>query len=153
MIYGYTKKQNDGFYIVVTDKPTCKIGHLDKVSGPPSARCRPPVPSYRSISARCTEGFPIRTSSLCPLLHRAVWRLKMAMGKQSAVFTQQRNDVSVLFRRLIESAAQAVLFVSVERKKKSRKKKKLRGGRKHIPHTRGRSHDEFSTADRDRQPL
>lgn len=43
----------------------------------------------------------------------------MAMGKQSAAFREQRNDASVLFRRLIESAAEAVLFVSIERKKKA----------------------------------
>lgn len=106
-------------------RPTCKSDHLGKASGPPSARCRPLVFSYRSISARCIEGFPSRTSSRCPLSHRAVWRLKMAMGKQPAVFTERHNNLSVLSRRLMETAAEAVLFVSVQRKEE---KKSRRGG-------------------------
>lgn len=39
------------------------------------------------------------------------------------LFTQQRNDGSVLFRPLIEIATEAVLFVSLERKQKAVKKK------------------------------
>lgn len=52
------------------------------------------------------------------------------------LYAQQRNDASVLFRRLIESAAEAVLFVSVERKQKAVKKKKMRRGRKQPTHGR-----------------
>ncbi len=42
----------------------------------------------------------------------------MAMGKQPAAFTEQHNALCVLLPRLFESAAEAVLFVSVQRKKK-----------------------------------
>lgn len=63
----------------------------------------------------------------------------MALGKQSAAFREQHNDLSVLLRRLIESAAEAVLFVSVQRKKK-KPGKKMKRGRKRISNTREESH-------------
>lgn len=68
---------------------TCKSDHHGKVLNRPSARCRPLVFSCRSISARCTAGFPNWTSSPCPWSHRAVWQLKMAMREQSAAFSEQ----------------------------------------------------------------
>lgn len=50
-------------------------------------------------------------------------------GGQSAAYREQHGDVSVLSRRLIESAAEAVLFVSVQRRTKTKKLfKKKRGG-------------------------
>lgn len=74
----------------------------------------------------------------------------MAMGKQPAACREQHNGLSVLLCRLIESAAEAVSFVSVQRKKrKSLFKKKDEGAEAQSRHAGGRSRD-FSTTDRDR---
>lgn len=70
----------------------------------------------------------------------------MATWKQPAVFRQQHNDPSVLSRRLIESAAEAVLFVSVQRKRGGGKpyEKKEEGAEAHTHHTGGGSRDQSS---------
>lgn len=63
------KQQGDDSVMMVEDeqRPTCKSDHLCKESDPPSARCRPLGSFCRSISARCTEGFPNQKCSRCPL--------------------------------------------------------------------------------------
>ena len=61
-------------------------------------------------------------------------------GKKAAVFRGQRHgDLSVLLRCLIESAAQAVLFVSSQRKGGEAVKKAKRE-RKHISNTQEEGH-------------
>ena len=66
------------------------------------------------------------------------------MWKQPVVFREQHNGPSVLSRRLIESAAEAVLFVSVKNNEggpyEKKKKKKPKAGRRRIPITREEGH-------------